>query len=85
MNRCIPPTPSSLCAGVSSIFGMKPPTDKPVESVRYLPSTPLLLDSPLGCRGDLELNISRADSPALAASTTALARTVYSRASDVLT
>ncbi len=70
---------------MSSIFGMKPPTDSPVESVRYLPRTPLLLDKPLGCRGEVELNSSRADSPALAASTTALARTVISRPSDVFT
>ena len=85
MYRCAPPAPSSLCAGMSSIFGMNPPTPSPVESVRYLPSTPLEFDRPLGCRADVELNIRRADSPALAASTTALARTVYSCASDVFT
>ena len=77
--------PSSLCAGMSSSFGMKPPTDRPVESVRFFPSWPLEFDSPFGCRDDLEFNIRRADSQALAASTTALARTVYSWPSAVFT
>src|SRR5690606_38544324 len=76
---------SSLCAGMSSIFGMNPETDRPVESVRYFPSTPLELERPFGCRGERELKNSRADSHAPPATTMAFARTAYSRASAVLT
>src|SRR5262245_41217993 len=81
----MPPTPSSLWAAMSISFVMKPPTERPVESVRYLPSTPLEFERPAGCRVDFELNISRADSQALAARTTDFDRTEYSRPSFVLT
>jgi hypothetical protein len=50
--------------------GMKPPTSVPVVSVRYLPTVPLELARPCGKRGDFELSRIRADSQALAASTT---------------
>src|SRR3954463_13964859 len=52
---------------------MKPPTPVPVVSVRYLPTTPLELARPFGNLGDLELRRSRADSHALAATTTIFA------------
>src|SRR5262245_53687096 len=81
----MPPTPSSLCGTLLASFGMKPPTDSPVESVRYRPTTPLELARPFGKRGDFELRRSRADSHALAARTTIRARTWYSRRSCVLT
>ena len=57
---------------------MKPPTSVPVVSVRYLPTTPLELASPCGNCGDVELSRIRADSQALAASTTTRARTCWS-------
>src|SRR5581483_11735623 len=64
---------------------MWPLTLRPVESVRYLPTVPLELARPSGKRPDCEFNNSRADSHALAARTTILARTAYSRASAVFT
>src|SRR5262245_54954244 len=85
MYRCIPPTPSSLCGTLLAIFGIYPRTVKPVESVRYRPTTPLELASPLGDRLDFEFRSSRADSHALAASTTMRARIWYSRLSWVFT
>src|SRR5216684_7484874 len=71
----IPPTPSWLWGTWSIIFGMNPPTSVPVVSVMYLPTVPLAFARPLGERDDRELSSSRADSNALAASTTTLART----------
>src|SRR5690606_18196457 len=46
---------------------------------------PLELDRPFGCRGEREFIIRRADSHDPHATTTARARTAYSRASLVLT
>ena len=83
MKRCAPPTPSSLCGTWSIIRGMNPVTPVPVESVRYLPTLPLELPRPCGNFADLELRRMRADSQALAATTTMRARTWFSR-SDVL-
>src|SRR5919109_4331634 len=60
---------------------MWPETDSPVESVRYLPTTPLEFARPLGKRVDFELSRIRADSHALAARTTIRARTPFSRRS----
>src|SRR5436190_3953098 len=57
---------------------MNPDTPPPVVSVRYLPAVPLELASPFGNAVDLEFNNKRADSSALAASTTILARTCSS-------
>src|SRR6185437_4999528 len=54
---------------------MYPATSVPVVSVRYRPTTPLEFASPCGNRDDLELRRSRADSHALAASTTTRACT----------
>jgi hypothetical protein len=54
---------------------MNPPTLSPVESVRYLPTSPLEFASPFGKRDDVELSSSRADSQQLAATTTIRART----------
>ena len=71
----MPPVPSSLCGGMPTSFGTNPRTDSPVESVRNLPSTPLEFESPCGCRADFELNMMRAVSHVLAASTTMRART----------
>ena len=71
----MPPTPSQLCAGWSMSFGMKPDTLVPVVSVMCLPTTPLEFERPFGWRGDLEFSMRRADSSALAASTTTFART----------
>ena len=65
--------------------GTNAPREAPVESLRYLPTTPLSLASPRGKRADLELSSSRADSPALAASTTTLAFTVNSCMVSVFT
>src|SRR5262249_24645855 len=76
---------SSLCGTLLAIFGMYPRTVKPVESVRYRPTTPLELASPVGNRVDFELSSRRADSHALAASTTMRARIWYSRLSCVFT
>src|SRR5262245_26200827 len=75
----MPPTPSSLCGTPSISFGMNPDTPVPVESVRYLPTTPLEFASPCGNFDDFELSRMRADSHALAASTTMRARTWLSR------
>jgi hypothetical protein len=47
----------------------------PVVSVRYLPTVPLEFASPCGNIADLEFSRMRADSQALAASTTMRART----------
>jgi hypothetical protein len=55
--------------------GTKPRTLRPVESVRYLPTTPLELARPFGKRDDLEFRRIRADSQQLAARTTIRART----------
>src|SRR4051812_5495057 len=52
---------------------MKPPTPVPVVSVRYFPTTPLELARPFGNFGDFEFRRSRADSQALAATTTTFA------------
>ena len=68
MYRCMPPVPSSLCGMPSISFGMKPATPAPVESVRYLPTTPLELARPCGNFDDFEFSRMRADSQALAAS-----------------
>src|SRR3954463_12472531 len=51
---------------------------KPVVSVRFLPTSPDELAIPFENRGDFELSSSRADSQALAATTTALHRTCFS-------
>src|SRR5207247_975940 len=59
----------------SVILGMKPATSVPVVSVMYFPTVPLALARPFGYRPDLEFSSSRADSKALAASTTTRART----------
>src|SRR6266568_7333960 len=50
----------------------------PGVSVRYRPTVPLEFARPLGWRTDRELRSRRADSHALAASTTTFARTVSS-------
>src|SRR5207247_7708189 len=63
--RCMPPTPSSLCGTPLASFGMEPETERPVESVKYRPTTPLEFARPLGKRGDFELRSMRADSQAL--------------------
>src|SRR4051812_48438522 len=63
---------------------MKPCTLRPVESVRYLPTTPLELARPFGKRADFELSSSRADSQQLAATTMTRARTSRSVMSSVL-
>src|SRR5438128_9809694 len=57
---------------------MKLDTSVPVVSVMYFPTVPLAFARPLGNREDRELSSSRADSQALAASTTTLARTCRS-------
>jgi hypothetical protein len=49
---------------------MKPETSVPVVSVMYLPAVPLEFASPCGKSDDFELSSRRADSSALAASTT---------------
>src|SRR2546423_7234506 len=59
----------------SIIFGTNPETSVPVVSVRYLPTVPLPLASPLGNEDDFELSSSRDDSHALAATTTTRAST----------
>ena len=59
--------------------GMKPETLVPVESVRYLPTAPLEFASPCGNFVDFELSRMRADSHALAATTTMRALTWLSR------
>ncbi len=52
---------------------MMPQPSLPTESVRYLPTAPEEFAKPLGNSADLEFSSSRADSQALAASTTARA------------
>ena len=79
MKTCMPPTPSSLWGTPFISFGMKPCTLSPVVSVRYLPTLPLELPSPWGNLFDFELRRMRADSQALAASTTMRAWTWFSR------
>src|SRR5918995_4040872 len=51
---------------------------EPTVSIRYLPTMPDEFASPFGCRDDLELSSRRADSHALAASTTVRQRTCRS-------
>jgi hypothetical protein len=48
---------------------------EPTVSIRYLPTTPEEFARPFGWRGDFELSRRRADSHALAASTTVRQRT----------
>ncbi len=79
MYRCAPPTPSSLCGIPSMRPGTNPMTSVPVVSVRYFPTVPLELASPWGNMALRELRRIRADSQALAASTTTRARTCSSR------
>src|SRR4028118_783035 len=79
------PTLSSLKRLRSRSWGNIPPCEAPVESCRYLPTSPLLLAMPLGAVPDFELSIMRADSQALAASTTVLPRTSYSSMSSLFT
>ena len=55
--------------------GMNPDTLVPVESVRYLPTDPLEFARPCGNFDDFELRRIRADSHALAATTTMRALT----------
>src|SRR6476646_4449755 len=57
---------------------MNPATSVPVVSVRPLPTQPDEFPKPCGKRDDLLLSSSRADSQALAASTTTFARTCLS-------
>jgi hypothetical protein len=64
---------------MSIIFGISARTPRPVESVRYLPTFPVLFPIPCGKREDFEFSRMRADSHALAASTTMRARTWFSR------
>ena len=52
--------------------------EAPVESFKYLPTTPLELAKPFGKRELFEFNNKRAVSPALAAKTTIFPFTVYS-------
>src|SRR4051812_24864775 len=58
--------------------GMNPATSVPVVSVRYLPTVPLEFASPCGNLEDVEFSRMRADSQALAASTTIRAFTCLS-------
>src|ERR1051326_3649886 len=74
----MPPMPSLLCRGRPAIAGMKPLMLKPVESVRLRPTCPDEFAIPFEKRDDFELSRSRADSHALAATTTALQRTCFS-------
>src|SRR5450631_207793 len=82
---CIPPTPSSLYLFLLNSSGMIPPISAPVESCRYLPTTSLLLASPLGCRLDFEFNNSLALSQVLAARITVRPVTWYSCRSSLST
>ena len=75
---CPPPTPSQLCGTWSISFGMNPDTSVPVVSVMYFPTRPLEFARPCGNGDDVELSRIRADSSALAASTTTRARTCLS-------
>ena len=70
MYRCIAEAPSALCGGMFSRAGIWPPTPAPTVSMMYLPTTPLPLPSPSGWSELFELRRMRADSQALAASTT---------------
>src|SRR5580704_4676844 len=56
-----------------SSCGKYPSPPLPTESIKYLPTVPEEFARPSGNEGDLELSSSRADSQALAASTTARA------------
>src|SRR2546425_2233472 len=71
---CTPPTPPSLGGTRWARGGMTPAMSVPVVSVRYLPATPLAFASPFGNSDDFEFRRRRADSHALAASTTTRAR-----------
>src|SRR4029079_13600170 len=51
---------------------------KPTVSIRYRPTLPDEFASPCGCRDDFEFRSKRADSHALAASTTVRQRTCFS-------
>src|SRR5580692_3473638 len=57
---------------------MTPQPSLPTESVKYLPTTPEEFASPSGNCADFEFKSKRADSQALAASTTARAFTRFS-------
>src|SRR6185312_11588821 len=81
---CMLPVPSSLYRLRSISCGSHPPALEPVESCKYLPTTPLLFASPAGCFDDLELRSSLADSHALAPNITCLANTWYSCISSLL-
>src|SRR5205809_6455376 len=61
----------------SIIAGMNPPSEVPVVSVMNLPIVPLELATPFGNCDVLVLRSIRADSNALAASTTTRARTSF--------
>src|SRR5215470_4180130 len=74
----MPPTPSWLCGGIFSSAGISPQPSLPTESVRYLPTLPVEFPKPSGNDGDLELRSRRADSHALAATTTAFVYTRFS-------
>jgi hypothetical protein len=78
MYMCIPEAPSVLCGGRFSRPGIWPPMPAPTVSMRYLPTRPLLLETPLGACSLLELSRMRAVSAALAASTTTRAFTCRS-------
>src|SRR5712671_5552883 len=78
MYMCIPPTPSWLCGGILSRYGNSPQPSLPTESVRYLPTVPEEFATPSGNSEDLELSSKRADSHALAATTTARALSRFS-------
>src|SRR5215468_4356386 len=78
----MPPTPSWLCGGIFPSAGISPQPSLPTESVRYLPTLPVEFPKPSGNDGDLELRSRRADSHALAATTTAFAYTRFSVPAD---
>ena len=75
---CRPPTPSSLYTLRSNNFGMMAEREAPVESLMYLPTTPLEFAIPSGKRELFEFNNNRAVSPAEAANITILPLTEYS-------
>src|SRR5882757_5244594 len=80
----MPPTPSSLYLFRLKGSGTTPAISAPVESCRYLPTTSLLLASPLGCLEDFEFNNNLALSQALAARITVRPVTWYSCISSLL-